>query len=459
MSNWNNGTVIGAADTFYSLTDPRLAQLTRNFGYMQGFGSATATWLSMNTPADFLAAWNRCPPLAAIICNIAQADINGRTAFFRAGTDKEIKPDGYNKTVKDLAALFNRPNPLQTWRQFRAQQKCYVRIFGICPVLKVKAVGFDTPKMMWNIPPQLVKIETTGKLFYQSEQGNIIKRITVTLNGVEKELPVEDVFFLRDQTVSLNSEFLPDSRLKVLTTPISNIVAAYEASNVLITKRGALGIFSNTGKDTVGTMPVDASEKEALQQDLNGYGLSGDLKQFIVTSASLSWQQIALNAKDLMLIETVKNATESVCDVMGYKFELLANEKGTTFENQKTALASLYQDTIIPEAAADAEVYNDALGISAAGFEVNFLYDHVEVLQQSEKEKAEGREATNKAALIEWNAGKLTLNEWQEMVGGKAITGDQFNLYKPEYDNWQREQGYLPPMVDPNKQTNNEPTA
>lgn len=449
-------------DNFYSLTDPRLATALRGLGgnYMQGYGSNTATPLSMNTPADFVGAWEKCPPLVAIISSIAKMDYNGRVVFYKPGKEDEIKPSGYNPTVKALAALFSRPNPLQTWPEFRAQQKIYIRLFGICPVLTVKPVGFNVPKMMWNIPPHICKFTTSGKLFYQTDTANIITKFEVVLNGQAKELPIGDMIFLRDQTVSLNSEWLPDSRLKTLVFPISNIAAINEATNVLITKRGALGIFSNSGgKDVAGVSPVTPKQKEDLQADMQGYGLSHSQYQYIITTASLSWQQIGINPRDLMLIEFTKAATEAICDVMGYRFELLANEKGTTFANQKEAKASVYQNTIIPESDADFQVYNNYFQSIDAGFEVWCDFSHVEELQKSQKEEAEGREATNKAALIEWEAGKLTLNEWQIMVGGKKIEGEQFEMYKPQYDMWLRNNGMLPPMIDPNKKIENDNPA
>lgn len=457
--------MVGPADNFYSLTDPRLTSVLSRMGNVwQGMGSAAPTLLSMNTPADYMQAWNQCPPLVAIICNIAQADINGKVRFFKPGTDEEVGSHGNNLSsapLKALRALFSKPNSLQTWRQFRAQQKIYVRLFGICPVLMVRPEGMDTPKMMWNIPPHLVKVETTGKLFYQTDAGNIIKSITVTLNGKDTPLPVDDVIFLRDQTVSLTSEILPDSRLKTIQRPISNIVACYDAENTVVTKRGALGIFSNAAaKDTFGQGLMQESEKEQLQADLRRYGLSQDQYQYIITTAAVTWQQVGVNIKELMLIEIIKSCTETMCDVLGYKFELMANEKGTTFANQEQALASFYQDTIIPEASSDMDVYNayfEKMGIT--GIEARMMFDHVEVLQQSEEERAKGRKAINEACKIEWDAGKLTLNNWAEQLGDKKLAGEQFDMYKPQYDNWLREQGMLPPLFDPNKINTDEPAA
>ncbi len=460
-AEWNNGTVVGAADTFYSLRGPEFAQLAkyRGYNYMQGYGNNTATYLTMNTPADYMAAWEKCPPLVSIICAIARMDYKGRIVFYKPGKDEEIKPSGYNPTVKALAELFAQPNPLQTWPEFRAQQVIYKRIFGICPVLTVKSVGFSTPKMMWNIPPNISKATPTGKLYYQSDAKGIISKFEVELNGHKTELPLDDMIFLRDQTISLNNEWLPDSRLKALQAPISNIVAINEAANVLITKRGALGIFSNAGRDTVGTMPVDPVEKENLQADLRGYGLSHETSQFIVTTAALQWQQIGIGAKDLMLIEFMKQATEELCDNQGYRYELLAKEKGSTFSNQKESEAAVYQNTIIPENDADFQTYNNHFKKLDAGFEVWSDYSHVEVLQKSKLDAAMEREATNKACIIEWEAGKLTLNEWQIEVGGKKLEGEQFDLYKPQYDDWLRKNKLSPPMVDPNKTVINEPTA
>lgn len=453
---WPGG--IPVTDRFYSLQGPELAELAR-YGFnagIQGYGSNQATPLSMNTPSDYLAAWEKCPPLVSIICAQAEMDYNGRVAFYRPNKEEEIKPNGNNSEAKSMAELFAQPNPLQTWPEFRAQQFIYKKLFGICPILTVKPVGFTMPKMMWNIPPHICKITTSGKLYYQSEVGKIITKIEVEVNGKREELKVDDVIFLRDQTVSLSSEWLPDSRLKTLVYPISNIVAAYEAANVLITKRGALGIFSNAGRDTMGTIPVTANEKQDLQSSLAGYGISHATSQYIVTTAALQWQQIGVNAKELMLIEFNKQSTEAICDRYGHQFELLANEKGSTFSNQKEAKAWVYQNTIIPGNDADFQVYNNYFRKVGAKVEAWNAFDHIAELQKSQLDAAMERKAINDACLIEWEAGKLTMNMWAVMLGDKELDGEQFSLFKPQYDEWLRKAGLLPPMVDPNKKNEDE---
>lgn len=450
---WVNGTVLGPADNFYSLTDPRLTNLFRGHHQMIGYGSNVAVPLSMNTPADYVCAWEKCPPLVAIISSLAKMDYNGRIVFYKPGKEEEIKPNGYNRDVKALADLFARPNPLQTWPEFRAQQNIYKRLFGICPVLTVKPVGFNIPKMMWNIPPHISKITTSGKLYYQTEAGKIITRFQVSVNGEDKDLPVEDMIFLRDNTVSLSSEWLPDSRLKTIQWPISNVVAAYEAENVLVTKRGALGIFSNTGRDSFGTVLIDPDQKDQLQADLSGYGLTHSQSQYIVTTASLSWQQIGVNPKDLMLIETRKAATEAICDVMGYRFELLANERGTTFENQKEAKASVYQNTIIPECDADFQVYNNYFAAMGIPFEAWCDYSHVEELQKSQLTAAQERKANNDAFLIEYEAGLITMDDWREKNGEERMDVEPFTLYKWQMEKYRTDNGLT--VVD-NQNVNNE---
>jgi hypothetical protein len=59
---------------------------------------------------------------------------------------------------------------------------------------------------------------------------------------------------------------------------------------------------------------------------------------------------MAQDVDKLRLFEEVKADTEVLCDAFGVPFELLANQKGTTFENRRMAEKWLYVNTIIPEA-------------------------------------------------------------------------------------------------------------
>src|SRR5688500_7534779 len=65
-------------------------------------------------------AYECCPPVNAIINRKAQAYINGKTWVLNT----QGKAKGKESTsieAKKLQALFKKPNPLQSWKQFEAQ--------------------------------------------------------------------------------------------------------------------------------------------------------------------------------------------------------------------------------------------------------------------------------------------------------------------------------------------------
>lgn len=407
-------------EVFYNLTDRAFPPI---FGT---FGTSSPQWLQFRTTADYLTAWQKCPPLATILVRKAQADINGRVTFYKNGEDEPIKV-GYNPTAKYLSRLFKRPNPLQTWRQFRAQQKIYQGLFGFCPVLMVKPAGFNAPldtSAMWNLPPQFVQIKTTGKLIGQTDITGIIESIEFSYNNTTKPLPVRDVLLLTEQGISLNNDIIPDSKLRNLEYPISNIAAIYEAENVLVKNRGAVGILSNKSTDAGGTVPFTDIEKEELQRDFQRYGLTHAQWQVIITNANLEWQQMSMKVSDLMLPELSQENIKAVADEYGYPFELLGNAKGVTFSNKKEAKVMLYQDTIIPEALADFDHYNMYFQSDITGVEIYYDFDHVEALQTSEKDKAAALKSKADAVVIMYMNNIITLNKMREMMNQETVAGD-----------------------------------
>lgn len=184
------------ADKSVSLTDAAGLQRMLGLGL---YGSAMPQWLNFGTAADYAQAWEQCPPIVSVICGKANADVNGKLHFVYT-PDNEGNEESVNLSrvpaARALHRLFSRPNPLQTWKQFRAQQKIYTQLFGFCPVLMVRPLGFKSrldTRCMWNLPPQLISIRLSGKLFYQSDAAGIIDSVELKYAGKSTPLPVEDV--------------------------------------------------------------------------------------------------------------------------------------------------------------------------------------------------------------------------------------------------------------------------
>ena len=133
-------------------------------------------YFDLNCEDDYRKAYLSCAPLKAVVNRRAQMFVNGRTTVLNSNNDNPARGD-YSK---QLQGLLDKPNILQTGKQFKAQQNIYVDLFGYCPVLKVTPVGMPgTVKSMWNLPPWLFDIEFTGNWYNQTELKGIYKSFTL----------------------------------------------------------------------------------------------------------------------------------------------------------------------------------------------------------------------------------------------------------------------------------------
>lgn len=377
-------------------------------------------------------AYQECAPLTAIINRKTQAYINGKTWVLNTRGKESVSPE-----AAKIKRLLTQPNPLQSGTAFDAQLYCYLQIFGWSVLFAPKPTGFTDmidATAMWNIPPFMVDIEETKKLWYQTGTEGIIKSIVVNWNGERTPLPVEDCYIFRDFVPSFSNILFPESRIQALAVPINNIIGAYESLNTLINFRGAQG-FLSLEKDQFGSVPMSDPEKAALQSDFRRYGLKRGQWQVIISNAALKWQQMGYPTKDLMLIETVENAIQAVCDSYNYPFRLLSNTTSNSLGGTDAGIfnRSLYQDTIIPEADSLCEQKNNLFKTADYNLKIEKDYSHVPVLQQDKKAAADARNVMNQALEREWRNGSITLNDWRRMNGDDPLTDERFTIYFPEY--------------------------
>lgn len=319
-------------------------------GYFYPVGD-TSNILSLTNYSEIESAYYQCSTLQTVIVNKAQASVNGKVKILN---DKGVEIS--NSFTKSVLDRMKRPNLSQTYAMFRAESKILTSLYGWHIVWYIPNMigGFVN---IWNLNPVLLKIEwNRGKFLKQTEISQIIKKITYNYCGIDINVPVNEVYFVKD-TVNTKTDlytdeppFLPTSRILGMQMSISNNIAALDARNAMITTRGAQGIISNTSKDAAGYIPMLAGEKENIQKQFTeGYGINRHQKKFVIVKNEVKFIPINLPTKELMLFEEHDSTKMDIVDVYGYKMDLLATIKGTTYANQKEAMKGLYQDTIIPE--------------------------------------------------------------------------------------------------------------
>lgn len=380
---------------------------------------------------DYLRAYKECPPLKALIGKRAKAFNTGVIDVYNSGSDKK----GSGVEANSIRTVLNRPNILQTQKQYFAQQNHYIDIFGYCPVLRMRPVGMvDELSALWNLPPWLFDLDYTKKWLLQAKISGIYKDYFLIWNGERIKLNFEDIFFIFDDGIGTDFDSnltIPDSRLVGLEYPVSNICAAYKTRNTLITKRGAIGILSNGAKDTAGVIPLIPGEKESLQSSFRNYGLVGQPFQIIISEANLQWQQMGFATRELMLFEEIDDDISRLCDAYGWPLELMAFAlKGNfNYSDKKEAIKSAYRDAIIPESESRMEQFTNGVISEGANLYVWTDYTKVEVLQQDKMIIAQTRSTMSTTADKEYKAGLITKNRWLELIGEPKVADPTFDEY------------------------------
>jgi phage portal protein BeeE len=381
-------------------------------------------------PLDFYKAYCRCPILSTIVSRKTNCFTKGKINLIDKKT--ELIDNSQDDRIFNL---IKNPNPLQTRIQFQAQLNTFQHIWGYAVGLRVRPAGVkDATSAIWLIPNQHVIIEWSGKMFYQTNKRNMIKRVQFVMpDGTRKDLPKEDIHIFTHLNGCLTDGYLPDSPLCGLEHPIDNIIQAYESSNTLSKRLGAMGILSNKGKDAAGHYEGDiSSEKGELQSEYRKYGLSQDQWQIIITSANLEWQSMALPIKDLMLDEQIVSRSKEIADKLGYPKYLLAIGDDGTFSNVKEARIFLYEETIVGEAEHFVAQLNEFIVPEGSNYRLEVDFSHVAVLQADAEKKAKAEKTNEQKLEIRYRNDIITRNQWLEAIGEDTITGG--DVYKSEWD-------------------------
>lgn len=396
-------------------------------------GDMPAHWLGLQGKMMQHWAYRYCAPLASVIDRLAAADANGRFEFINKDYTTRSSVNKNPKLLR-IKRLFERPNPYQTSAEFQAQQLVIAKTHGYCPVLFICPVGFDKSysKFMFNLDPIYVSPSANFEFdLFDDSKGGPIKEWTGNVLGSSFTIRGEDVLLIKDGFVEDNvgGVNLPVSRIAGLDYFISNICAAMEADNVLLKKKGPLGVFSHDPKpDMAGWIPLSNDQKDELQTDLKRYGLTLGQLQYIISKTPLKWNAMSFNLRDLMTKETTRQGIDGICDRFDYPAELMSG-KNATYENRNSAEKFLYQNNVIPFSLRKADRYTIWFNIEDCL--IHWDYDHLPVLQEDSVKAAQAEKFLSEALELDWKGGMITRNQWREAKGYDTVSGE--DIYYPEW--------------------------
>jgi len=360
----------------------------KNFIYLSDSGYSVSN--DCKTVEGQLYAYKYCGPVAAIIQRIAKASANAKVYI----EDKNGQ-EATGMDIKFIQSILKQPNPLQSWESFKEQLDQYFYTFGEVFIYPLKSIGFKDLQL-FLIPNWIIKPFYKTGIASQWFRENPVLYWQIDTKTEILKLQPDELWHYKNSVPNDLDPIRGRSLLYSLDSTINNILTAMEARRTLMENTGPKGIL-NSASTGINAFPVTPEEGDRIQDNLNGYGLSRDKKQVIISKASLQWTAMGFSTRDLLLFEEIEDDVRQLCDSLGYPMYLLGFKNNSTYNNVSEAEKGLYQNNVIP--------YNNSFYSWLTGklrMGTNYIcaeFDHVQALQTSEKEKADTAKAISDAVI------------------------------------------------------------
>jgi HK97 family phage portal protein len=254
---------------------------------------------------------------------------------------KEIKKDGTLEDIKEgrFYDFVNQPNEEQTQKDFKEQSFTYMLTTGDLFWQPVESIGFGISELKtW--PSQLIEVLST--------QAN-----PLTVSGYMFELGRLKESFTADELIHLKY-VNPTTRGVESLRGLSPLAAAWlalsgdnqraEAQDAMLKNRGVAGIF--TSEDDYPLNPDEQKEQQAIFD--GQIGGASKFNKVIAGRGKGKFIQMGMSSTDLEILKTAIQNLRMLCNVYGAPSELFNDPANKTHANQKAALKSFYENSVLP---------------------------------------------------------------------------------------------------------------
>lgn len=357
---------------------------------------------------------------------------------------KKTKDDSVVWANRRMNGILSRPNCLMRWKELIYQHHIYKLCTGNSFIRAAMPDVFSTAEKWrycdnyWVLPSDKTIVEPVYgnmPLFGIAQTEDIIRsyRLEYGWNG-SLEIPPYQIWHDRDGSAEFYSGamFLKSkSRLASQNKPMSNLIAVYEARNVIYVKRGGLGFIVSKKTDATGSIALTDDEKEQLlKQNFEKYGVRKGQVPYGISDADIDFVRTNLSIAELQPFEETLADAINIAGAYGIPAVLVPRKDQSTFSNQATAEKSVYCSTVIPMAKQFCKDFTAFLGLEGGGYYLDCDFSDVDCLQEGLKESEDVKTNINKRCREQFSCGLITLNDWRAQIGESMIENPLFDKLK-----------------------------
>jgi len=341
--------------------------------------------------------------------------------MFSNGIWKHLDKNGDPIENSPFVQLLENPNVFQSRNEYLFQWFVQRSIYANVFVYNLKGFQLqEVPTALWNLSPSRMIINRTGKIWQQTELDQIISSYTFDLSEEGKQsetYTTEDI--IQFSMPDCDDPLKGNSPLEALRMPISNIRLAYGYHNVILAKKGALGVWSSDSKDSTGSVQLTTKEQTKVSESiLRNQGIGDHQNSIAVSNKALKFTPATFPTKDLLLNEQIEANMKRIIDTLGGNENMFSSKNGSKYDNIQGGEKLAYQDTIIPVSKDLANGFSKRWGLLDKGEMLVLDYDHLPVLQEDEVRKSQVIERKSRAAQILLSEGMpFTADEVKLIIG------------------------------------------
>lgn len=379
--------------------------------------------------SNFIELYKNIPEISFPINFIAARVASGKFQL------KKLSDDSVVFNNKEINQFFYRPNPMQSFEQFISMHVLYKKLTGNSYIKAAMNGSIDTKEVWkwcstyWVLPAPHVQPEIPYyvPLYSNRPINEMITGYKLSISADNEVINPKLILHSRETSL-LDNPILGESRLLSQRKPISNLIAVYEARNIIYTKRGALGMFVSKKQDETGTVPLTAPESDSIRKEYEKtHGITGDKSPVGVIGVASDFIKMNMSIAEL---EPFKESLVDACSIAGafeIPSDLVPREDHSTYSNQEGAESTAYTRCIIPEANLIAKELTYFLGLENSGMYIDVDYSDVDCLKAGRKKEEESKRITSDRAKIEFESGIITLNDWRARIGESKVNNPLYD--------------------------------
>ena len=242
-----------------------------------------------------------------------------------------------------LHELLDRPNPAQSYASWISELVAFGKLTGNRYIYGIAPESGDNVgkyKELYVMPSQIMEVVSGGIL-------EPVQSYRVEYSSGQRDIPADQICHIKDFQPYYDgsgSHLYGQSPLKAGFRAMTTNNEAAQTGVRYLQNQMARGVLMSEEGDL---NEVQAQQlKDKFRSNYQSSNNAGDV---IITPKKLSWVNFGLSASDLSLIEQYNASVKDLCNIFNVPVQLLNNTEASTYNNQKSAKAALYQHAVMPE--------------------------------------------------------------------------------------------------------------